>query len=335
MVDTIDFTIIVCTFNPDRRLLSRCLDAIVRLDHHACTSEVILVDNRSDPPLAELKEIRQFRKKRPDMEIIAVEQQGLAYARVAGIKRAKGRQLVFFDDDNEPDVDYLTELTLLINRYPSVAVWGPGSVDVEFVDGIDPRLALTARPVFQGKEVQETAFACIRSWQPCYPFGTGLCLSRSLVSDYIAQFEAGRLTATGRQGGSLASSEDVQLVMSVIAQGYAAGVAQGLRVTHLIPAKRANLPYMLRLAYRSNLSFHTSISEVIPDYRRTVSPLLHRPRRFAWRALRRYISARLKNNPSKLVDVMNYIGSMSSLYRLFERKIPAIVTFVLKQARIY
>ncbi|SEK35842.1 glycosyltransferase [Parapedobacter koreensis] len=334
VVSEVYFTIVICSYNPDDRLLQRCLNAVSRLAHHGFGSEVLLVDNNSNPPLANRLFVQDFLNTKPDSKIIVAEQQGLVYARIVGISQAKGEYLVFFDDDNEPQSDYLIEIHALNQRYPAVAAWGPGTVPVDFVDGIDSRIKEVAYGALQGKRENYTAFACLRQWQACYPFGTGLCIKANVLAKFMEWFNAGKLTATGRNGVSLASGEDLQMVMTCIALGYAAGHSPRLQVVHVIPGKRADMTYIKRLSYGSNLAFHTSIAEVLPEYAEVVNSQLHRPRRFAFKSAKRYLSALLTGSPAKMVNTINYIGAMSSLYRLYHLPVPKIVTAILKHAKL-
>src|SRR4026209_144659 len=67
-----DYSIVICTYNPDERLLKRCLNAIYNLDTDGITAEVILVDNSSLIPLDGLAFVREFIRKMPSLKIIVV-----------------------------------------------------------------------------------------------------------------------------------------------------------------------------------------------------------------------------------------------------------------------
>ncbi len=329
-----DFSIIICTYNPDERLLRRCLDAVTQLEQQGLTYEVILVDNNSQPSLSERTYIQDFLKGRTNATVIVSREQGLAYARIAGIEAATGSWAVFFDDDNEAKPDYLSNLHALIQRIPSVAAWGPGTVAVEFIDTIDPSLEQVGYAVFQGKQTHHTAFACTRQWQSCYPFGTGLGVRIDVLRKYIEWFTQGKLSAISRKGESLASGDDIQLVMMCIREGYAAGHSPDLRINHIIPGKRANMAYIKRLAYGSNSDFHTAIGEIIPEYRKLMASHLHSPWKFTSKSMRRYLAANWSGKPEKVVKVANYIGAMSSMYQLHRKPLPKWVSVIVKQFKL-
>ncbi len=145
----IDYSIVVCTYNPDERIFKRCLNAIYNLDIAGITTELIVVDNNSQVPVETLSYVRNFLGKIPRMKIIMVPGQGVRYARMAAIEKAAGRYIVYFDFDNEPENDYLQELKKLNKQYPEVAALGPGNVTVDFIDPIDKKIENYARIAFQ------------------------------------------------------------------------------------------------------------------------------------------------------------------------------------------
>jgi glycosyltransferase involved in cell wall biosynthesis len=330
----VDFSIIICTYNPDERLLTRCLEAVAQLDHQGFTSEVIMVDNNSRPPLSERPYIYNFLTGRANTSIVVAGEQGLAHARIAGIETARGSWAVFLDDDNEVRPEYLSNLQALIQQNPSVAAWGPGIVDVEFIDNIDPSLERVGYTTFQGKQASHIAFACIRYWQACYPFGTGLSVRIEVLRTYAQGFTQGKLSATSRKGESLASGDDIQLVMLCIREGYATGHSPDLSINHIIPRKRANIAYIKRLAYGSNADFHTAIGEIIPEYREATASQLHSPWQFTFKSIKRYLTANWSGRPEKIVKAANYIGAMHSLYRLHHKPLPKWVGMVVKQFKL-
>lgn len=85
LVNGLDYSIIICTYNPDERLLKRCLSAITQLDISGLRAEVILVDNNSTEPLSGLSYIKDFLTKKKETKFIEVKEQGLSYARMGGI----------------------------------------------------------------------------------------------------------------------------------------------------------------------------------------------------------------------------------------------------------
>src|SRR5258705_8210788 len=90
-----DYSIVICTYNPEERLLKRCLHAVLNLDTDGITLEVILVDNNSFFPVDGMSYVREYLRKIPYMKTMMVAVQGIKYARIAAIAGAKGKYIIY------------------------------------------------------------------------------------------------------------------------------------------------------------------------------------------------------------------------------------------------
>jgi glycosyltransferase involved in cell wall biosynthesis len=100
------FSIIIPTYaRPDQ--LATCLQALTRLDYPRDGFEVIVVDDGSQtPPEAVVASCRD----QLDVTLLTQSRAGPAAARNAGAARARGKFLVFTDDDCAPAPDWLRTL---------------------------------------------------------------------------------------------------------------------------------------------------------------------------------------------------------------------------------
>ena len=117
-----NFSIIICAHNPNDETFIRLLKAINFFDSLKLEFEVIIVDNNSKPSLSSFDCIGKFVNQQKNAFVINESTPGLTAARMCGIKKAKYEWLVFFDDDNEPCLDYLLILDKSIklqNRIPN------------------------------------------------------------------------------------------------------------------------------------------------------------------------------------------------------------------------
>lgn len=328
-----DFSIIVCTYNPDKDILIRCLNAIAALSTTNLSLEVIIVDNNSSVPLAKETYIQDFLSKISDTKLVLVKEQGLSYARMAGVEEAKGSNIVFFDDDNEPDINYIQVLASLNSRYPDVAAWGPGCIDVDFVNGVSEKLEEYAKSAFQDRHEKAITYSNQRSWQPCYPFGTGLCLKKAFLENYISLVKQNKFTLTDRKGGQMSSGGDTQMVLFCISKGVAAGVAPELKLKHIVPSKRTTFDYLKRLAYGTSLCYSTCVAEVFPDYLLEVERRVLNERKFAAKMFKKYLSLFFTSRPQKTLDLITYAGAVSGDYLVLKKSIPPLVKWVLKKLK--
>ncbi|WP_158796531.1 glycosyltransferase [Pedobacter sp. L105] len=329
----VDYSIIICTYNPDEKVFSRCLDAISTLDSTALQLEIILVDNNSTIAITELKYVRDFLSRVPETKLLLVKEQGLNYARMAGIEESAGECIVFFDDDNVPDRNYIQVLAGLNKNYPNVGAWGPGSVDVNFIGGIDPSLETYALTAFQDRHERAITYSNQRLWQPCYPYGTGLSIQKVYLEEYLSLAKQNKFSLTGRKGEQTSSGEDTQMILFCISKGAAAGVAPDLKIIHVVPAKRTTFDYLKRWTYGTTVCYSTCVAEVFPEYILELEKKRVSERSFVIKTLRRYILLFFAGNPKKTFRLVSYIGMVSGDYKVLNLQEPFLVKWVLKKLK--
>ncbi len=261
-----DISIIVCTYNPDSGVFTRCLNAIKNLRADNIDVEVIIVDNNSSPDLSTVNYINGFLKDVPFSKLIVEKNQGLTYARIAGFQSSSGDNIIFFDDDNEPFPDYLLHAKQIFDNRPFIGVMGPGHINIDYIDGADPWIKNHLNRFFQEKKAErEEYILSVMSWAPCYPPGTGQIIRRKILESYVEMFLNNELKTSDRKGDDLSSAGDSQIIWSSINLNYAVGHHPSLKVNHLIPKKRANLTYIKRLSYHLDLSGTLAFAEMYPE----------------------------------------------------------------------
>ena len=98
-----DYSIVVPTYRrPDQ--LARCLSAIEALDFPRDRFEVLVVDDGS--PTSPIGLVGSLDRSL-DIQLVCARHGGPAAARNTGARRARGRHLVFTDDDCAPHADWL------------------------------------------------------------------------------------------------------------------------------------------------------------------------------------------------------------------------------------
>ncbi len=255
------FSIVICTHNPNFILFEQLLLAITRFNNDSPTHEVIIIDNNSNISLKENLIVKDFLELKSNTHLLLERIPGLTAARICGINAAKYRWIVFFDDDNLPDANYLNNALHGIKDYPEVGSWGPGNIFVEYDPGAEEWL-YKKKELFQERQESITRFDNQRHWQNCYPYGTGLILKREIALEYSKRVKDGRYTLTDRKGKSLSSGGDVQMVLTGIEMGYYAGVLHDLSLKHIIEQNKANLKYLLRLQYGTASAYVKAYNQV-------------------------------------------------------------------------
>ncbi|MGH9666275.1 MAG: glycosyltransferase family A protein, partial [Bryobacteraceae bacterium] len=125
-------SVILATYHPRLDLLHWTLEALKRQTINRAEFEVVIVDNGSNPPL---EAAAFWCDGSPALRMIREARSGLVHARIAGAAEARAAVMVFVDDDNALDADYLAQALRIAAEEPSIGCFG----------GI-------ARPVFEGRQ---------------------------------------------------------------------------------------------------------------------------------------------------------------------------------------
>lgn len=260
----VDLSVIVCTHNPDDELITRTLDGLRRQTLAASQWELCVIDNASDPAVLD-----RFSAVLPsNARCIAESNLGLTPARLRGIRESVGTLLVFVDDDAVLSPDYL-EIALQISRErPFIGAFG-GSIDLEF--SVPPEdWTRSLWPRLAERQVTRQVWSNFDWSSRTTPWGVGMCLHRRVALRYveIATSDPIRLKLD-RSGMSLVSGGDEDMARTSHGLGLATGLFPELRLVHLIPPRRLELAYLLRLVEGQ------SYSGVVLSYLYRDSDLLH------------------------------------------------------------
>ena len=260
-------TVILCTHNPRREYLSRTLAALRTQTLPTSEWELLVIDNASAPSLDSWVDLAWH----PNARIIREEKLGLTPARLCGIGEGRAELLVFVDDDNVLDENYLAAAQRIGHEFPFLGVWG-GQVLPEYE---------TPPPAWAEAYVASLAlFSCERDvWSNvgdglCLPCGAGLCSRAAVAQEYLAQINhSGGLRAMlDRRGADLTAGGDNDLALTAIDLGLATGRFRSLTMKHLIPAERLSEDYLLRLKQGNAYS-----SAILSSLRRRARNQFSRP----------------------------------------------------------
>jgi hypothetical protein len=193
--------------------------------------------------------------------VVREEELGLTPARLRGIREATGELLVFVDDDNVLDADYLEQACRIAEEFPHIGAWG-GSCRGEFeVPPPD-----WAKPYLTGlvvKEIVRDYWSNLKDWSLATPYGAGMCLRKPVALEFLRRIEAnGNLRKLGRTGRVLMAGEDSVMAECAIDCGLGTGRFARLALTHLIPKERLTEDYIARLYAGFHISSQLAGDEV-------------------------------------------------------------------------
>jgi len=235
-------SVIICTHNPRSDYLQRVLDALKLQTLPIEQWELLLIDNASSQVLESEIDLSWNSHARHIRE----EKLGLTPARLRGIREASTEILVFVDDDNVLDLDYLETVIHISKDFPLIGSWGGqtrGEFEVPPPEWTKPYLSYLAI-----KEFEQDKWSNLLHQDETTPCGAGLCIRKNIAERYaeLVQCDPKRLSL-GRRGKQLTSGEDSDLALTACDLGFGTGRFTALKLTHLIPANRLEETYLLRL----------------------------------------------------------------------------------------
>jgi glycosyltransferase involved in cell wall biosynthesis len=237
-------SVIMCTHNPHPHRLTRALDALERQALPRDQWEFIVVDNRSDTPVSAAILPRGL----DGAKIVCEPELGLTPARLAGVASASADLLVFVDDDNVLARDYLENALALFDAEPTTGAAG-GVIEAEFESEppawARPYLGLLGIRDFGDRPMRALVYGMVGPWEP---IGAGLVIRKRIAEHYAWIARDPLRRSLDRRGTSLGSCGDTDLVRCAPEMGYFMAYAPQLRLTHLIPASRLRLRYLVRLS---------------------------------------------------------------------------------------
>ena len=235
-----EISVIICTHNPRMDYLDRVLEALRLQTLSLDRWELVFVDNASSYDVAINLDWQ------PQARIVREEELGVTQARLTGIREARGELVVFVDDDNILNTNYLDSAIRIASNWPQLGSWS-GRVVPEFevqpADYLRPHLWRICI-----REISSDIWGNTGEFNTM-PWGAGMCMRRKILNQYRQEaYSKPEIPGFSRRGEQfLASGEDVHIAEIGLAMGYGCGVFCSLELTHLIPKRRVQEAYLLKL----------------------------------------------------------------------------------------
>lgn len=260
-------SVILCTHNPRPDYLARTLSGLRSQTLPKSAWEFVLVDNKTNSPLANRVDISWH----PMGRVVREDELGLTSARLRGINETSGELLVFVDDDNVLDADYLERAWSIACERPFLGAWS-GQCRPAFEE---PPPEWTRR--YWGnlaiREFEQDVWSNLSRLPETMPCGAGLCVRRDVAARYAELHHSGAITIMlDRRGRSLFSGGDNDLAACACDLGLGVGLVASLKLSHLIPRERLTRAHLAQLAegiYSSAvvLAHRRSSAEELAGYR--------------------------------------------------------------------
>lgn len=228
-------SVILCTYNPRMDLLEWVLDSLEKQTLEKSKFEVILVDNNSSPPL---NTNSMKNSENLPLRIIREPRQGLTFSRCAGIAEASANLLVFIDDDNHLDPDYLENAIKIAGKERHVGLYGGISRPV-LESSIQPWKKKVLSYLGVRNYGMEPITSFKEAWGEWEPIGAGMVSRRDVAKKFVQMIESTPIAGElGRKGKALFSAEDSLFARMATRLGYACSYQPILRLSHFMKNSR-------------------------------------------------------------------------------------------------
>jgi glycosyltransferase involved in cell wall biosynthesis len=244
-----NLSVIICTHNPRASYFEKVLNALKAQTLPMEQWELLLVDNASTESLCETIDLGWHFNARHIRE----NQLGLTPARLRSIQEAQTETLVFVDDDNVLESDYL-EIALRISKDWSIlGAWG-GQTIPEFEEQ-PPDWTKPYWGYLAVREFDRDKWSNLLHQNETTPCGAGLCVRKVVAEKYAALVNNDpKRKNLGRRGKRLLSGEDIDLACTSCDMGLGMGLFTSLKLMHLMPTSRLSEEYLLRIVEGSTYS---------------------------------------------------------------------------------
>lgn len=249
-------SVVICTYNRSE-FLSEALSSLARMHVPAGMSwEVIVVDNNSTDDTRAMVE-RFAQASTFKIRYIFERNQGLSYARNAGVKAAKGEIVSFIDDDVTVTPDWMTEVARAFLEFNPVCVGGR-----VLIKGKYPKPKWWS-PICEGAlggfDKGDSVIIGDGNHRGSVAIGANLSFKRSVFE------ESGFFrTDLGRKGKQLLQGEETEFINRLRAKvQLTVYYPRALVYTHP-HQERATKRYLRRWYYGMG-KYHASIETLAPD----------------------------------------------------------------------
>lgn len=236
---SIAYTVALCTHNHADRLI-RTLADIRHIRLPKAPWELLIIDNASRDATPDIL-ARQTWPAGWEVRVVEEERLGLSNARNRAIREARGEYLIFVDDDETPDPDWLCAFERLIEARSPDAFGG--RIEVLF-EGARPAWLADELLGFLGQ--LRRADAIVPLSEHGTPFYGGNFGFRRAVCDTTGDFDA----MLGRKGSDNTGGEEVDFYRRLLEAGFKVWWTPEAVIHHRIQADKLDRRYFLDLHYR-------------------------------------------------------------------------------------
>ncbi|HEY9622235.1 MAG TPA: hormogonium polysaccharide biosynthesis glycosyltransferase HpsE [Crinalium sp.] len=246
----VDFTVAIPTYNGEHRLP----DVLDRLKAQVNTEpfswDVLVVDNNSSDGTADV--VQRYQPDWPQvhpLRYVREFRQGAAFARQRAIEETDAELIGFLDDDNIPDLNWVSVAHAFGRSHPQVGAFG-SQIHGDFE--VSPPKNFKKIALFLAIVERGTKPCLYEPKKKILPPGAGLVVRRQAwVENVPTQLV---LNNAGKEAGL--ASEDLEVLLHIQNAGWEIWYNPDMQVHHKIPGWRLEKEYLLSLFRCVGLSSH-------------------------------------------------------------------------------
>ncbi|HEY1165521.1 MAG TPA: glycosyltransferase [Chitinophaga sp.] len=239
----IGLTVVICCYNSADRLAATLRHLAAQRHPAQFRYEVLLVDNAStDNTAAIALQIWELCAAPGGcMKIVTEPKPGQYYAREKGVNEAAYEYLVFCDDDNWLQPDYVYAAWQALRNDDRIGAVGGDNLPVTDAGAYPDWFAAYADKYALGIPAQASGYITGRG----FVLGAGMATRKSLfLSMYAPGFPS---LLAGRNGSNLSTGDDFEYCKRLLLAGFKLYYEQRMQLYHFIPHQRLTVAYREKL----------------------------------------------------------------------------------------
>lgn len=235
---SIDISVVICCYNSEQKIEQTLIHLAQQHLSPNTAAEIVLVNNKStDQTVAKAK--TTWKKLNAPFRLSIIDEQtpGLNHARKAGVENSMGHFIVFCDDDNWLDENYLETVIEYFNSDPSIAIIG-GTGQAIFEHQKPWWFDYFCHGFAVGKPLPKEGY--LNS-----VYGAGMGIRKDILTSKA--FNALPMLLSDRKGTELSSGGDSEICLRIRLLGYKVLYSEKLSFKHFLTNNRLTWPYLKKL----------------------------------------------------------------------------------------
>jgi len=243
-ISTKGVSVIICCYNSSKLLPETLHHLSLQKVRSYVRWEVIVVDNASTDNTEEvaLKEWSRYKNCKGILRVVKQPIPGLSAAREKGIEESKYEYMVFCDDDNWLEKNYLQTVVSTMRVEKEIGIIGCETEEVCEVNPPDWFDKWKNWSYAVGEQFEKSGDI---TWSRGFVWGAGMVLRRKALNQLYK--EGFRSLLTDRKGKELASGGDTELCFALRLAGWRIWYEPKLKLKHYMTAPRLKWEYLLKL----------------------------------------------------------------------------------------